>query len=175
MRHARLDRSVHRNALQLALCAWFALAATTPRVHASQEIAPPSTKGLIPHWTAIYDATGRCRYSVPPTWRAEGPRGREIARAPDGSVTVAQSWSAASSWISYKAEIRRTLKPSVVQENTPQRFSFEYSAGWPGVHMLVATPSAAGVCATQIDIRSAAQTAINATIRQIIQGLVPFE
>ena len=169
---SRLPPFWQGTALPLPICAWLALAPIAPHVRASQRIAPPSTKRVIPPWIGVYDVTGRCRYGIPSTWRVDGASGHQITRAPEGTVTVEQSWRPASSWASYKLKMRRTLKPSVVQEDTPQRLAFEYSGGWPGVHLFIATWSSAGVCATQIEIRPGAETTMKPTIDRIIREIV---
>ena len=151
MRQTRVQLGTAKSPLSLAIFTWFALIATA-LLAARQKGAPPSMKGLLPHWTGIYDATGRCRYGIPPTWRSEGPHGYEISRAPDGSAMIGLTWVASSSWASYKTDVRRRLKPTAVGEDTAQRFSLEYSAGWPGDHLFVAVPAVTGACATQIDI-----------------------
>jgi hypothetical protein len=142
-------------------------------VRASQEVIKPSMKGLIPYWTGIVDITGHCQYSVPPTWRSDR-EGHEddIARAPDGGATVQQSWHSALSWISYTTNLRQLLKPTAVLEDSAQRFWFVYSAGWPGVHTFVATPTVAGACAAEIDVRAGATDRMTLTIRQIVESIL---
>jgi len=151
------------------------LIAAALSIASAQEPPPPSTKGAILYWTGIYDETGRCRYSIPPTWTVDGSGRHELARSPDGSVTLEQSWVAASSWPGYKTEVRRLLHPTVVREDSPLRLLFEYAAGWPGEHWYVAVPATTGVCATQIDIRPGARAVLEPTLQKIVQGIVAPE
>jgi len=137
-----------------------------------QKERPPSIKGLIPYWTAVHDETGRCRFSIPPTWQTDRAGGSEIARAPDGSVTLQQWWLAASDWPAYKAEARHLLQPIAVHEDSAQRLSFDYAAGWPGDHQFVAIPAATGVCAAEIDIRPGTRATLKATLEKIVQSIV---
>jgi hypothetical protein len=138
-----------------------------------QEIAPPSTKGLIPHWTGVFDATGRCRYSVPPAWTVERrPLGEAAASAPDGNATAQLEWTPSSSWIASVLDLRRMLKPTLTLEDSGERFWCEYRPGWPGVHSYVAVPAPGGLCATWIDVRAAASGELKPIVRQIIQSVV---
>src|SRR5579872_461188 len=103
MRHHRLFGTVCASVLLIA---------------APQKERPPSIKGLIPYWTAIHDETGHCRFSMPPTWQTDGDGGNEIARAPDGSMTLEQWWVAASDWTSYKIDVQQRLHPIAIHEDS---------------------------------------------------------
>ena len=141
-----------------------------------QESAPPSMKGLIPHWTGVIDATGHCRYSVPPPWTVERqPHGGAVASAPDGNATAQLDWLPSSSWREYTSDLRRSLRPTLIEEDTAGRVWFEYRAGWPGVHYYAAVPSAGGVCATWIDVRAGASDWLTPIIRQIVQSVVALQ
>ena len=158
--------------VSLAMWAWFAMTPIYPDVHANPRLDPPATRQVIRHWARVYDVTGRCQYGVPSTWRFDGSSGQPISHAPDGSVTVEQNWLRASSWASYKVAIRRRLKPAVVLEDTPRRLAFEFSPGWPGVHLFVAVPTSVGVCATKIDVSPGAEARMKAVIDRVIQEIV---
>jgi hypothetical protein len=164
------------SAFALACCA---MALRTMMVGAStdhpsvRKSAPPAVKGLIPHWTGIFDVTGHCRFSVPPTWKvAYQLHGNALTWAPDGSATALQNWSPSTTWALYTSALRRTLKPTTVQEDSRERVWFEYAAEYPGVHDYVAVPSAGGVCAAQIDVKASANDALKPIIRQIAQSVV---
>ena len=162
-------------------CCVFALPARTPgprdQDRAVQEVAPPSTRGLIPHWTGIIDTTGHCRYSVPPLWKVEDrSHGNGLAWAADGKATVQQDWLPSSSWTAYTSALRHNLKPTVIRDESPRRFWFEYAAGWPGVHYFVAVPSAGGACAMRIDVRSGVNDLLLvSTIGQIVHSVVALQ
>ena len=147
------------------------LCASVVLMGAAQDQRVPTVKGLIPYWTGIRDETGRCRYSIPPTWKTDGLGGNEIARSPDGSVTLEQWWLPAD-WLSYKADVRHQMRPTVVHEDSAQRLSFDYAGGWPGDHVLVAIPASTGVCTTRIDIRPGARALLKSTIETIIHTIV---
>jgi len=182
-RHSRRDR-IWACGVALA-CGAMALASTaiarpaaaqSPRDsrNAMHDIAPPSTKGLIPRWTGIIDSTGRCRFSVPPQWTVEDqPGGNSFAAASDGTATAEADWLASSSWSSYRAHLRDTIKATEVHEDSPSRFWVEYLAGWPGAHHYVAIPSAEGVCALQVDVRvGIVEVLPKTTLWQIVRSLV---
>ena len=173
--HSTLSAAARRRMVSLAMWAWCAMTPINPDVHANPRLDPPATRQVIRNWTGVYDATGRCQYGVPSTWRCDGSSGHAISHAPDGSVTVEQNWLPASSWASYKVAIRRKLKPAEMQEDTRRRLAFEYSPGWPGVHLFVAVPTSVGVCATKIDVSPGAEARMKAVIDRVIQEIVARE
>ncbi len=151
------------------------VAAGAEHVHARQN-APAAAKGLIPHWTGLIDVTGHCRFSVPQTWKvAYQLHANALASAPDGSATAFQNWSPSPSWALYASALRRTLKPTMVQEDSTERVWFEYSAGYPGVHDYVAVPSLGGVCVAQIDVKASADDSLKPIIRQIARSVVALQ
>jgi len=154
----------------------FVLAVPAETNGGQQTLDPRSTRGLIPHWTGVIDPTGHCRYSVPPAWTVERqPHGNAIASAPDGMATAQIDWSPSSSWRAQTSNLRRSLEPILIEEDSAGRFWCEYRAGWPGVHYYVAIPSAAGLCTAWIDVRAGANDWMKPTIRQIAESVVALQ
>jgi hypothetical protein len=140
------------------------------------ESAPASAKGLIPHWTGVIDRTGHCRYSVPATWIVERqPHGNALASEPHGMATAELDWLPSTSWRAYTGDLRRSLEPILIEEDTGGRLWFEYRAEWPGAHHYVAVPSNGGLCATWIDVRVGTNDRLKAIIRQIVQSVVALQ
>ena len=173
--HFTLAAAERRRTVSVAMWAWLAMTPMYLVVHANPRLDPPATKRVVRHWAGVYDVTGRCQYGVPSTWKFDGASGHAVSQAPDGSVTVEQDWLPAGSWASYTMAIRRKLNPGVVQEDTPWRLAFEYSPGWPGVHLFVAVPAPAGVCETKIDISPRAEASMKGIIDQVIREIVARE
>lgn len=133
---------------------------------ALQSVVPPL------HWTTTFDKTGHCMYSVPPPWR-DGRAGQAVAlmQAPDGSVTVEQTWSPVNDWSAYVGHMRQVLRPTVVHENTAQRLWLEYPAGWPGRHYYIAVPSAGGACVAIVDVTPRAGGELRTLLPRIINAM----
>ena len=131
---------------------------------------PPFIRGLIPGWTGLVDPAGRCRFSVPATWKIDDAQ--RLAVAPDGAVTAEEETAASTSWARYRTELSGVLKPIVLHEDSGQRLWFEYDAGWAGVHHYVAVPSADAACVLRIDVRDRPADALTRVVRRIATSLV---
>jgi hypothetical protein len=92
--------------------------------------------------------------------------------APDGTATVEEERVSSETWTRYRTDLYRTLKPTVLHENSTTRIWFEYDPGWNGAHHHVAVPTPDGACVLRIDIRSNAAETLKGVIRQIAESLM---
>lgn len=145
--------------------------AVRPAYPLAQYRTPPAKsagRGVPAGWTGLFDATGQCRYGVPPFWVIDDRNSRNaFAMSPDGSVVVHQGWVAISSWTDFVQNALRTLQPEHIVTRTGDELRVEHATGESDSQRYIALRAGSGACVGTIDIKTSATPAVLAIADQI--------